>query len=99
LCTQISTQINTHTIMSAVQISSREFRNKQKIYFDLASTGTQVIVKRNNEQFLVTHVRQEDITISPKMEKEIEMAIKQARNGNVITIKSQEELNSYLENL
>lgn len=86
--------------MSFLEISSREFRSKLKTYFELADRGAKIIVRRGrNRSYLITPIEDDEMTISPKLEDKINSAKLQVGKGNVVNIKSKDELSLYLENL
>ena len=86
--------------MSVIEITSREFRNKQKTYLELADKGEKIIIRRGRSQsYLITPVQSEDIIISSEMEQKIEKALQQVESGEIMKIKGLAQLNVYLENL
>ena len=36
--------------MTILEVTSRQFRDKQKAFFDLADTGRQIVIRRGNKQ-------------------------------------------------
>lgn len=69
-------------------ISSREFREKQKMYFDLVDKKEQVIVQRGkNKAYKLSLITESDRFFSdPEIIKRIEHSIRQADNGEVVRI-------------
>ncbi|MDF9830704.1 type II toxin-antitoxin system Phd/YefM family antitoxin [Parabacteroides sp. PF5-6] len=79
-------------------ISSSEFRNKQREYFDRVDRGDQVIIQRgDNQAYKLTPVTDEDMYFTPEMIEKIKRSIQQAEAGNVISLKTPAELNAYLD--
>ena len=85
--------------MSVLQITSREFRDKQRAYFELVDRGEKVIIKRGRHLYILAPVESDDVYISPKMELKILQAIKESEEGKTIKIKSKEELKAFLDSL
>jgi len=78
-------------------ISSREFRQNQRLYFDKIDKGEQVIVQRGKDKsYALTAIGKDDIYFNEKMVKQIKKSAKQARNGKYIEITSSEEINDLL---
>lgn len=65
-----------------IQVSSREFREKQKTYFELADNGAQVILKRGRKRaYLLTPVDEEDLSLSAGMREKIERGLQDIKEG------------------
>lgn len=83
-----------------IQVTSREFRERQASLFDLADKGEQVIIRRRGKaSYMLTPVRDSDFMITPELEKKIEEARQQFRNGETISCKNAEEAIKFLESL
>lgn len=80
-------------------LSVRDYRNNLAASFDRANKGETVIIRRRNQLFALTSLGDEDVTISPQLQKRIEEARKAYRNGNVISCKTPKDLNDYLDSL
>lgn len=85
--------------MSTIEITSKEFRDKQKTYFELADKGEKVVVKRGHNKYLITPLTSDDISISEELETKINKAVEQLKTGEVTRIKGKEELSNYLDSL
>ena len=86
--------------MAIIQITSREFREKQASMFALADKGEKVVIKRRGKvSYMLTPVYEEDFIISPELEKRIEEGRRQYREGNGTTCTTKEELDKFLEAL
>jgi len=78
-------------------ISSREFRQNQRLYFDKADEGEQIIVQRGkNKSYALTSIKKQDVFFNEKMIKRIKESLKQASNGEYIEISSSEEIKELL---
>ena len=70
--------------MKITEVTSREFRDKQKAYFDKADQGEKIIIKRrNNKSYVLTPVDEDDLYFTPKMIEKIEKSIQEAKEGKV----------------
>ena len=86
--------------MAVIQITSREFREKQASMFALADNGEQVVIRRRGKvSYRLTPVYEEDFVLSPELEERLEKGRRQYREGNVTTCTTKEELNKFLEAL
>lgn len=80
-----------------IVISSREFRQNQRLYFDKADKGEQIIVQRGKDKsYVLTPIREDDIYFNQKMVERIKKSAKQARDGKYIEISSSEEIKALL---
>jgi len=81
-----------------IVISSREFRDHQKKYFDLIDDNEQVIVQRgkNKSYKLVPIMQDESLMTEDQFYAKIDRALKQAEEGKVLEIKSAQEFKSLL---
>ena len=78
-------------------ISSREFRQNQKLYFDKADKGEQIIVQRGKDKsYALTPIGEEDMYFNKKMINRIKESAKQAQGGEYIEISSSEEIKELL---
>lgn len=78
-------------------ISSREFRQNQKSYFDMADKGEQIIVQRGKDKaYALTPINEDDVYFNAEMVKKIKLSAEQAKNGEVKRITSTEEINDLL---
>lgn len=78
-------------------ISSREFRQNQKLYFEKADKGEQIIVQRGkNKSYALTPIHEDDIYFSVEMIKKIKLSAEQVKNGEVKRITSTEDINDLL---
>ena len=83
-----------------LEITSRQFRDEQRKYFDLADNGTQIVLKRGRKRaYVLTPLDEEDMYFTPAMLEKIERSLEQAKNGNVTRVTTKEELKSFLDGL
>ena len=78
-------------------ISSREFRQNQRIYFEKVDNGEQVIVQRGKDKaYALTPVTGDDIYFNAEMVEKINQSIEQVRQGKVKRVSTPEEISSLL---
>ncbi|MEN6456959.1 MAG: prevent-host-death protein [Prolixibacteraceae bacterium] len=86
--------------MAVLQVTARQFREKQKSLFELADKGQKVIIKRGKKQaYVLTPIDDDDLYFTPEMLKKIDPSIQQAREGKVTTVETEEELTKFLDSL
>ncbi len=74
--------IGTQKINNMLVISSREFRQNQRIYFDRVDNGEQIIVQRGKDKaYTLTPVNENDVYFNAEMVKRITESIKQTKEG------------------
>jgi antitoxin YefM len=80
-----------------IVISSREFRDNQKKYFDLIDKEEQIIVQRgkNKSYKLVPIIKNDTLMTEEEFYAKIDKGIQQAKEGKVVRV-SKEELKSFL---
>ena len=78
-------------------ISSREFRQNQKIYFERADKGEQIIVQRGKDKaYSLTPVSDNDVYFNAKMVERIKQSIKQVEEGKVKKVTTPKEISNLL---
>lgn len=80
-------------------LSVRDYRNNLAAYFEKADDGTPVLIRRKNKIYALTSVGDEDLMITPDLQKRIDEAREAFKNGDVVSLKSKEDLHSFLESL
>ncbi len=73
-------------------ISSREFREKQKMYLDLVDQNEQVIVQRGkNKAYALTAITETDrFFADPLVKARLTHSLNQAETGKTITVKKED---------
>lgn len=84
-----------------VIVSSREFRDRQKRYLDKVDKGEEVLIRRGkNKSYRIVPVTEDEIFMNKnEFFAKIDEALKEAEQGKVTSISSEEELTNFLENL
>lgn len=84
--------------MSILQITSREFRERQKAFFDLADKGEKVIIKRGKKQaYVLTPINDDDLYFTPEMLSKIDKAVQEASEGETFAMNPGESLDEFLD--
>lgn len=80
-----------------VIVSSREFRQNQRLYLDKVDKGEQVIVQRGKDRaYALTPVDEDDLYFNAAMIKRIRKSLKQASKGKVKRISNAKEIKDLL---
>ncbi|WP_196065075.1 prevent-host-death protein [Bacteroides cellulosilyticus] len=79
-------------------VSSREFRDNQKKYFDSVDNGEQVIVQRGKDRsYKLVPVTNSDICMTEEeFYEKIDRSIQQAKEGNVLKVSTNDDLKKLL---
>jgi len=78
-------------------ISSREFRQNQRLYFEKADNGEQIIVQRGKDKsYALTPIGTDDLYFNKKMVARIKKSIKQAEKGEYLEISSSDGIRDLL---
>lgn len=78
-------------------ISSREFRQNQKKYFEKADQGEQIIVQRGKDKaYALTAVREEDMYFNAEMVGKIKKSILEVKQGETKQISTPKEIDDLL---
>ena len=82
-------------------ISSREFRQNQKMYFEKVDHGEKIIVQRGKDKaYHLCPVSDNDLYFNDEMITRIEESIKEYNeNGPAYTIRSKEDIKNLFKNL
>jgi hypothetical protein len=78
-------------------ISSREFRQNQKMYFERADSGEQIIVQRGKDKsYALTPVNEDDIYFNAEMLQKIKQSIEEVKQGKVKRVTTPEGISDLL---
>lgn len=83
--------------MAILKVTSTDFRKDTKSYFDAASQGQQVIIKRGKQSFTLVPIDEDDLYFTPEMLDKINQSIEQVKKGDSITVSSIDELKQLVE--
>jgi hypothetical protein len=71
--------------VEVLEVTSRQFRDKQRHYFDMADTGRKVVIKRGRKQsYILTPMHDNDIVFTPEALKRIDESIEQIKRGECV---------------
>lgn len=83
--------------MATIQVTPREFREKQKSFFDLADKGDKIVIRRGSRKsYVLTQVEEPDPYFTPEIMAKIDKAIQQVKEGKVHEMKPHEDLTDFL---
>jgi len=78
-------------------ISSREFRQNQRLYFERADKGEQIIVQRGKDKaYALTPVNEDDVYFNAAMLERLTESIKQIKEGKSKRVSSSDEISELL---
>lgn len=78
-------------------ISSREFRQNQKKYFEKVDNGEHVIVQRGKDKaYSLTPVQQKDMYFSADQIKKIKGSIAEIKQGDAVKVTTAKEVSELL---
>ena len=79
-------------------VSSREFRENQKKYFDSVDSGEQVIVQRGKDRsYKLVPVTNSDVCMTEEeFYEKIDRSIQQAKDGKVLRVSSNDDIKNLL---
>ena len=79
-------------------ISSREFRQNQRHYFDRVDAGEQVVVQRGRDKaYRLEPVTEDDVYFTPAMVEKIKGSYERyTRDGAAVTLTTSEEIRAFL---
>ncbi len=89
--------IGTQNIVVMIVISSREFRQNQKEYFERADNGEQIIVQRGKDKaYALTPISDDDMYFNAEMVKRIKQSMLEVEQGEVQQVSTSKEISDLL---
>lgn len=85
--------------MSILQVSTREFRDRQAALLDLADQGANILIRRGKKVYAITPIDDEDLYFTPEVLKKIDLSLQHAKEGRVRSFDSIEDLDAYIDSL
>ena len=89
-----------------IEVTSREFRNRQASLLNLADQGEEVVIKRKGKtSYVLTPVKENRVAesdgfeLSAELEAQMKMSREEYRGGNYVSVNNHDELVSYLNSL
>ena len=78
-------------------ISSREFRQNQKFYFEKVDQGEQIVVQRGKDKaYALKPITENDIYFNAEMVEKIRTSIKEVESGKTHRITNSSEISELL---
>lgn len=86
--------------MAIIETTSRQFRERQKDFFELADKGEKVVIRRGRKQtYVLTPISEDDLYFSPEMIQRIKDAQQEIKEGKSISFDSIDEMDKYFQSL
>ena len=86
--------------MAIIETTSRQFRERQKDFFELADKGEKVIIRRGRKQtYVLTPISEDDLYFTPEMIQRIKDAQQEIKEGKSISFDSVDEMDKYFQSL
>ena len=80
-----------------IVISSREFRQNQRLYLDKVDEGEQIIVQRGKDRsYTLSPVTEDDLYFNAAMVKRIKQSLAEAKKGQVKEISTSADITDLL---
>lgn len=87
-------------IVRFIKITSGEFRERQKHYFELADKGEKIVITRGIRQaYMLEPISEDDLYFTPEMIQDIKDAQQEIKEGKVTSLKSIDEMNKFFDSL
>lgn len=83
--------------MSVLQISTREFRDRQASILDMADKGENVVIRRGNKAYAITPISDDDLYFTPEILAKIHRSVEEAKEGKVRSFESIEALDKFID--
>ncbi len=83
--------------MNAINV--RDFRNNMASMLNLADNGERLIIQRKSKRYLVIPISDDDMIISPDLEKKLDEAREEYRKGKVTIFSNAIEATNWIEQL
>lgn len=86
--------------MAIIETTSRQFRERQKDFFEMADKGEKVVIRRGRKQtYVLTPISEDDLYFSPEMIQRIKEAQQEIKEGKSISFNSVDEMDKYFQSL
>ena len=86
--------------MAVLQVTSREFRDNQKTWFDRADRGANIVILRGKKpSYMLTQVDDDSFELSAAMIEKIEKGRQSIREGKGIEMFANETLDEFLDRI
>lgn len=80
-----------------IETTSRQFRERQKDFFDMADKGQKIVIKRGSKQaYVLTPVSADDLYFTPEMVARIKESQQEIKEGKFTSFDNAEDLDKFL---
>ena len=80
-------------------ISVRDFRRNMASSFTKVANGEEVLIRRKNEIYALVKLENDDLTVTPALERRIDEVHRAYRAGQCVTCATPDELDDLLDSL
>jgi hypothetical protein len=86
--------------MAIIETTSRQFRERQKDFFELADKGEKVVIRRGRKQtYVLTPISENDLYLSPEMIQRIKESQQEIKEGKSLSFNRLDEMDKYFQAL
>ena len=86
--------------MAILEITARQFRDNQRVIFEQADSGRQIVIKRGKKQsYILTPVNQDDFMVTPELLMKLDTIRQSVKNGEYTACETVDEALKHLESL
>lgn len=81
------------------ELNVSDFRKNMASALNRASQGEEVLVRRGRQAFAIVPVESKDLGINPDLQARLNKARDEYRRGQVVTLKTHDDIDRYFESL
>lgn len=85
--------------MAVIQVSTREFRDRQASILDMADKGENIVIRRGNRTYAITPISDDDLYFTPEILARIDNSLRQAKEGKVHVMNEGESFDDFLDRI
>jgi len=83
-----------------VETTSRQFRKRQKDFFDMADNGQKIVIKRGNKQaYVLIPISADDLYFTPEMVNRIKESQQEIKEGKYTSFNNVDELDEFIRSM
>lgn len=83
--------------MAVLQVSTREFRDRQATILDMADRGVNIVIRRGNKAYAITPISDADLYFTPEILAKIDRSLQEAKEGRVHNFDDIEALDKFID--
>lgn len=89
-----------YTMKAIVETTSRQFRERQKDFFDMADNGQKIVIKRGTKQaYVLTPISMDDLYFTPEMVERIKESQQEIKEGKYTSFNNVDELDKFIRSM